>query len=94
MTIGGVVNSTLHVGLAASALMLFTAGAIVSAIFACAAAASSQAADGGIGRLYGADLAGGAVGSLLAGLILVPLAGMVPTTWVVAALSVLALILA
>jgi hypothetical protein len=43
--------------------------------------------------LYGADLAGGALGSLLAGLALVPMAGLVPTAWLVVALNVMAMLL-
>jgi spermidine synthase len=87
-------SSTAAPGFAGSAVMLFAAGAVVSAIFASASAASHGTDGSGFGRLYGADLAGGAAGSLLAGLVLVPLAGAVPTTWAVAALSVLALLLA
>lgn len=92
-TIGLVVDSTRQVGLGSSALLLFTAGAIVSAIFACACAVSSQADGGAIGRLYAADLAGGALGSLIASLVIVPMAGLVPTAWLVVGISLLALLL-
>ncbi len=80
-------------GLVLTGVMLFGVGATVAGVFACAAATD---ADGRatLGRLYAADLAGGALGSLVAGLALVPMVGLVPTTWLVVGLSVLALILA
>jgi spermidine synthase len=82
------------IGFGGSALLLCAAGALVSAIFAGASAVAGPADADRIGSLYGADLAGGAAGSLLAGLVIVPLAGLAPTAWVVAALGVLALLLA
>jgi hypothetical protein len=65
----------------------------VGGVFACAAVASGGERGSAIGRLYGADLAGGAAGSLLASLVLVPFAGLVPTTWTVAGLGLAALLL-
>ncbi|HEY5387771.1 MAG TPA: hypothetical protein VIL79_07690, partial [Thermoleophilia bacterium] len=76
-------------GLPVTSLVLFLGGAAVGGVFACAAAASDVQGGATAGRLYGADLAGGAVGSLLASLVLVPMAGLVPTTWTVVGLSVL-----
>ena len=78
-------------GLALAGAMLFGVGASVAGVFACATAAADEGA--APGSLYGADLAGGALGSLAAGLILVPIAGLVPTTWLVVGLSALALLL-
>ncbi|HEX7485787.1 MAG TPA: hypothetical protein VF332_06525 [Vicinamibacterales bacterium] len=80
-------------GLAVTGLLLFSVGALVAGIFACVAALSHGEGGAAIGRLYGADLAGGALGSLLASLVLVPMAGLVPTTWVVVGLSAIALLL-
>jgi spermidine synthase len=79
-------------GLVLTGTMLFGVGVAVAGVFACAALTT---ADGTAapGRLYGADLAGGALGSLIAGLALVPMAGLVPTTWFVVGLSGLALLL-
>jgi spermidine synthase len=74
-------------------LLLLLGGAAVGGIFACAAAASEVMGGGAIGRLYGADLAGGALGSLVASLLLVPLAGLVPTAWLVVGLGAAALLL-
>lgn len=74
-------------------LLLLAGGAAVGGVFACAAAASEGAGTGAIGRLYGADLAGGALGSLVASLLLVPLAGLVPATGAVVGLSLVALLL-
>jgi len=80
-------------GLALTGLLLCGTGAVVAGIFACAAAMAAPEAGLAAGRLYGADLAGGALGSLLAGLVLVPMAGLVPTVWLVVGVSVLALLL-
>jgi hypothetical protein len=80
-------------GLALTGLLLCGTGAVVAGIFACAAAMAAPKAGLAAGRLYGADLAGGALGSLLAGLVLVPMAGLAPTVWLVVGLSVIAVLL-
>jgi spermidine synthase len=80
-------------GLPSTGLVLFLGGAAVGGVFACAAVASGDQTGGAIGRLYGADLAGGAAGSLLASLVLVPMAGLVPTTWTVVGLGLIGLLL-
>ena len=80
-------------GLPATGLVLLLGGAAVGGVFACAAVSSGDETGGAIGRLYGADLAGGAAGSLLASLVLVPMAGLVPTTWTVVGLGLVALLL-
>jgi hypothetical protein len=80
-------------GLVLTGTMLFGVGVTVAGVFACAAAATADAGSAAPGRLYGADLAGGALGSLIAGLALVPMAGLAPTTWLVVALSAVALLL-
>jgi hypothetical protein len=87
------VASGVSMGLVLTGVMLFSVGVTVAGVFACAAASSAAEEGAGVGRLYGADLAGGALGSLVAGLALVPMAGLGPTTWVVVGLSVLALLL-
>jgi len=76
--------------LAAAAVRLAVVGAAVSALFGRAAAGRDDALS--IGRLYGADVAGGAAGAVAASLLLVPLAGLSVTAWVVAALALLALV--
>ncbi len=73
--------------------LLLLGGTAVGGVFACAAAASGEEGGAAVGRLYGADLAGGAAGSLLASLLLVPMAGLVPTTWMVVGLGAIALLL-
>jgi spermidine synthase len=87
------VASGAPMGLALAGVMLLGVGTTVAGLFACAAAASAAEGGAGVGRLYGADLAGGALGSLVAGLALVPMAGLVPTAWLVAGLSIIAVIL-
>jgi spermidine synthase len=94
----GVLTATLvltgaAMGIVLTGVMLFGVGATVAGVFACAAAATAADGNEAPGRLYGADLAGGALGSLLAGLVLVPMAGLAPTAWLVAALGALALLL-
>ncbi len=80
-------------GLALTGLLLCGTGAVVAGIFACATALAGPETGSTAGRLYGADLAGGALGSLLAGLVLVPMAGLAPTAWLVVGLSAIALLL-
>jgi len=92
LTVGLVAAGT-ALGLVQTSVVLFGVGAVVAGVFACAAALSTAEEGAGIGRLYGADLAGGALGSLVAGLALVPMAGLVPTAWLVVGLSVIALLL-
>jgi hypothetical protein len=81
-------------GLVPTGVMLCGVGVTVAGVFACAAASTADAGGAAAGRLYGADLAGGALGSLIAGLVLVPMAGLAPTAWLVVGLSVIALLLA
>jgi hypothetical protein len=80
-------------GLPSTGVVLLFGGAAVGGVFACAAVASADQTGAAIGRLYGADLAGGAAGSLLASLVLVPMAGLVPTTWTVVGLGLIGLLL-
>lgn len=97
-TVGALTASLVIVGgpmgLAVTGLLQFAAGAAVAGLFACAAA--SAGVDGGAapGTLYGADLAGGALGSLVAGLVLVPLAGLAPTSWTAVGICLAAWLLA
>ena len=80
-------------GLVFTGMMLFAVGLTVAGVFACAGVSTAIGGSASPGRLYGADLAGGALGSLIAGLALVPMAGLVPTAWLVVGLSVMALLL-
>jgi hypothetical protein len=80
-------------GLALTGVLLFGVGVTVAGVFACAAVSGAVGGSAAPGRLYGADLAGGALGSLIAGLVLVPMAGLAPTAWLVVGLSAIALLL-
>jgi spermidine synthase len=80
-------------GLVLTGSVLFCGGVTVAGVFAGAAALTTAGGGAAPGRLYGADLAGGALGSIVAGLALIPMVGLVPTAWVVVAVSVLALLL-
>jgi hypothetical protein len=59
-----------------TAALAFGAGAVTAAVFASL---------GSRGPLYSADLAGGAAGSLLAGMVFVPTLGLSATAWLAAA---------
>ena len=87
------VDTGVATGLVLTSVLLFGVGVTLAGVFACAAAGTAADGSATPGGLYGADLAGGALGSLVAGLALVPMAGLVPTAWIVVVLSVLALLL-
>jgi spermidine synthase len=79
-------------GLAGSAAMLFACGFLVAAAFAFAVL--HGAPDGGavIGPVYAADLLGGCAGSLVAGLVAIPMLGLPATAALAAALALVALL--
>ncbi|MBP1636614.1 MAG: Spermine synthase, partial [Acidobacteria bacterium] len=78
--------------LAGAAAALAVVGLLVGAVFGCAAARQplSERAAGG---LYAADVVGGAAGSLAATVLLVPLAGLAVTAWLVVGLAAAALVI-
>ena len=78
--------------LAGAATELAAIGLLVGALFGFAAA-RQRLGERGAGRLYAADVIGGAVGSLAATVLLVPLAGLGVTAWLVAAFAIAALAL-
>jgi hypothetical protein len=80
-------------GLAGSASLLFACGFLVAAAFAWAVLRGAP--DGGtvIGPVYAADLLGGCAGSLVAGLVTIPMLGLPATAALAAALSLVALLL-
>jgi len=89
---GMIVAMSLSVGLAGISCLLATTGFLVAAIFTYASLYEIEDQKKVISPLYSADLIGGCFGSLLASLILVPLAGMDVTTWgmlLLAAFSIL-----
>lgn len=79
--------------LAEAALLLVATGMLTAAAFAYASLREVSDQHEVIGPLYGADLIGGAIGTIVGGLILVPLAGLVMTAVVMAALAGLACLL-
>jgi len=87
------VSGSAAAGLAHTAVLLFSAGFLVAAIFAYASLHHIEDQSRIIAPLYAADLAGGCAGSLLASLFLIPLAGMDVTTLGMLILAVLSLIL-
>ena len=90
--------AALHGDLLAASLVraastLTAVGVLVGALFGLAAA-RQPLGERGAGRLYAADVVGGAAGSLAATVLLVPLAGLGATAWLVAAVALAALALA
>jgi spermidine synthase len=80
-------------GLAGAAVLLAAAGFVVAALFAYASLRDTAEQQPLVSPLYAADLAGGCVGSVLASLVLMPLAGLAVTSEWAAILAVLALLL-
>jgi spermidine synthase len=79
-------------GMLGSGAALFACGAMVAAVFGLAGLAAGS--DGpGVGALYSADLAGGCVGSLVASLWLIPLAGLILSAAICGLICVAALVL-
>jgi spermidine synthase len=76
-------------GLAPSAALLFAGGLLVAAAFACAVLRGTPDARAILGPVYAADLLGGGAGSLLAGLVTIPMLGL-PATAALAALVAIA----
>lgn len=80
-------------GIAETALLLVSAGFLVSGTFAFAGMHGVADQKAAIGPLYGADLVGGCVGCLAAALILIPLAGLTVTAWTTLPLALLSALL-
>ena len=76
-----------------SALALGIAGALVAGIFGFASRQGVDDRQSVVSRLYAADLLGGCLGSILAGLLLIPLFGVVATAAGMAVLAIAALAL-
>jgi spermidine synthase len=80
-------------GLAQTSLLLAAAGFLVAGIFAYVSLYKIQDQKSVISSLYSADLIGGCAGSLLAGLILIPVAGLDITTRAMVVLAVFSILL-
>jgi len=75
-------------------ILLSINGFLVGGVFACAGLQDTIDQKKIVSPLYAADLLGGCLGSLLASLALIPLAGMDVTSWMMLILSSLSLLLA
>jgi spermidine synthase len=80
-------------GLAQASLLLAAVGILVAGIFAYVSLYEIQDQKSVISSLYSADLIGGCAGSLLAGLILIPVAGIDITTRAMVVLAVFSILL-
>jgi hypothetical protein len=90
---GWLIGSHAVTGLAATTLLLFAGGLLVAAVFCHASLRRLPDQRTIISPLYSADLLGGAVGSLVASLLLIPAGGLVVSGLVVAGVALLALLL-
>ena len=79
--------------LASTSLLLFLGGLFVGAVFAFATLHEVKSQKAVVSPLYAADLLGGCAGSLLAGLLLVPVLGLPATAVLLAALAAASLLL-
>lgn len=86
-------ESAFFAHLAGTALAMVLTGAFVAGIFAYASLSRVETQEVLVAPLYAADLVGGCIGSLLASLLLIPFLGMAITAHLIAALTVVALIL-
>jgi spermidine synthase len=80
-------------GLAGTAALLLAAGFLVAAAFAYAVLDGGPDGRSVIGPVYAADLLGGGAGSLLAGLVAIPLLGLPATAVLAAVVALVALLL-
>ncbi|MGE5812889.1 MAG: spermidine synthase, partial [Acidobacteriota bacterium] len=80
-------------GLVSVSVLLGAAGVLVAALFAYASLHRNSDQSRLVSPLYAADLLGGCAGSLLASLLLIPMAGLALSARYVAVLAVLALVL-
>jgi spermidine synthase len=80
-------------GLAGASGLLLVCGFLVGAVFACAVLRGRPEGGAVIGPVYAADLLGGCAGSLVAGLVAIPMLGLPATAALAAALSLAALLL-
>jgi spermidine synthase len=93
LAIMALIDSGASGGLAGVAALLAAAGFVVAALFAYASLRDTSDQQPLVSPLYAADLAGGCVGSVLASLVLIPLAGLAVTSEWTAILAILAFLL-
>ncbi len=87
-----IIRSGLIDGLVGTTGLLLATGFLVAAVFAFASLESSQDQRDLVAPLYAADLIGGCLGSVLATLLLIPLAGMVAAAASMAPLALLSML--
>ena len=81
------------VGLVETMLLLALAGMFVSGIFAHCGSGSPEHEKRIVGPLYAADLIGGCLGSIVAGLLLIPVSGLDITSFTMVPISFLCILL-
>jgi len=88
------ISSGACAGLPLISILLIVNGFLVGGVFACAGLQNTDDLQKIVSPLYAADLLGGCLGSLLASLVLIPLAGMDVASWMMLILSCFCLLLA
>lgn len=89
----GILGSSYTAGLMVIGLLMLLTGSFVAGVFACVSLAGGGSQREVVSPLYAADLLGGCAGSLLGSLLLIPFLGMFPSAGIVAALSLLAIMI-
>jgi len=87
------VDAGYQTGLPTVSFMLMVTGALVGGLFGYVSLHRVEDQVKVVSPLYSADLLGGCIGSVIASLVLIPMAGLVNTAGVMAVLSIVALIL-
>jgi spermidine synthase len=82
-----------EIGLTETVLLLAASGFIVAGVFVCAGRSGTISQKEAVAPVYGADLWGGCLGALFAGIILVPLYGLPATVYLTLLLAALSMIL-
>jgi spermidine synthase len=82
-----------EIGLAETILLLAASGFIVAGVFVCAGRSGNISQEEAVAPVYGADLWGGCLGALSAGIILVPLWGLPEAVYLTLLISALSIVL-
>ena len=80
-------------GLLETVLLLGASGFVVAALFACASRYGNSNQERSVAPIYGADLLGGCLGALLAGVVLIPFAGLLAAILCAGIVAFLAMLL-
>jgi spermidine synthase len=86
-------QSNFEIGLLETVLLLTASGFVVAGIFVCAGRSGGAGQEASVAPVYGADLWGGCLGALTAGILLVPFWGLPTAVYLTLLLAAISLIL-